>query len=124
MVQPAKEGETNKKIKPPLFYISLIIGDKIVHNCMIDSGASRSIIHRCVTDLMGVKYEPMVRDVLQLDGISVKIIGVLKNVEMSLHAYPSCTVTQDISVAKVKPYFSICLSKDFTTQIGTYISSD
>ena len=43
---------------------------------------------------------------------------------MALHACLGCTVTQDISVAKVKPHFAICLSRDFTTQIGGYISSD
>ena len=43
---------------------------------------------------------------------------------MALHACPGCTVTQDISVVEVKPHFVICLSRDFTTQIGGYISSD
>lgn len=42
----------------------LIIGDKIVHNFMIDSGASSSMMPRCVAKFLGIKYEPMVRDVL------------------------------------------------------------
>ena len=44
--------------------------------------------------------------------------------EMALYEYPSCTVTQDISIAKVKPHFVICLSRDFTTQLGGYIYSN
>lgn len=43
---------------------------------------------------------------------------------MALHACPGCTMIQDIYVAEVKPYFSICLSRDFTTQIGGFISVD
>ena len=43
---------------------------------------------------------------------------------MELHAFPSCTITQDISVEEVKPHFSVYLSKDFTAQIGGYISSN
>ena len=43
---------------------------------------------------------------------------------MALHACPGCTMTQDISFVKFKPHFSICLSRDFTAQIGGYISSD
>ena len=42
---------------------------------------------------------------------------------MALHAFPSCTLTQDILVVEVKPHFLICLSRDFTTPIGGYISS-
>ena len=36
---PHNERNKSKKFKPPPFYISLVIGDKIVHNCMMDSGA-------------------------------------------------------------------------------------
>ena len=81
---------------------------------MIDSGASSSVMPRCVADALRMKYEPFFRDVFQLDGSTVKTVGILRNVEMALHACPGCTVTQDISVAKVKPHFSICLSRDFT----------
>ncbi len=79
---------------------------------------------RCVADALEMKYEPIVRDVLQLDGSTIKTIGILKNVEIALHACPGCTITQDISVAEVKPYFAIYLSRDFTTQIGGFISSN
>ena len=43
---------------------------------------------------------------------------------MALNACLGCTITQDISIAKVKPHFNICLSRDFTNQIGGYISFD
>ena len=82
LMQPMKEGETSKKIMPPPFYVSLIIGDKLVHNCMIDLEASSSTMTRSVANFLGIKYEPMVSDVLHLDGNFVKTIGVLKNVEM------------------------------------------
>ncbi len=124
LVQPSREEEKNKKVGTPPFYVSLIIGGKLVHNCMIDLGASSSVMPRCVVDALEMKYEPIVKDVLQLDGSTIKNVGILRNVEMALHACLGCTITQDISVAEVKPQFSICLSRDFTTQIGGYISSD
>ncbi len=124
LVQPAGDVETSKKVIPPPFYVSLIIGGKLVHNCMIDSGASSSVMPTCVANALGMKYKPIVRDVLQLDGSTFKTIGILRNVEMALHACPGCTVIQDISVAEVKPYFAICLSRDFTAQIGGFISAD
>ena len=81
---------------------------------MIDSGASSLVIPRCIVDALEMKYEPIVKDILQLDGSTVKTIGILRNVEMALHACPGCTITQDISIAEVKPHFSICLKRDFT----------
>ena len=64
LVQPSKEVETSKKVRPPPFYVSLIIGDRLVHNCMIDSGASSLVMPRCVVDALEMKYEPTIRDVL------------------------------------------------------------
>ncbi len=64
LVQPSREVEKSKKVRPSPFYVSLIIGGKLVHNCMIDSRASSSVMPRCVADALGKKYEPIVRDVL------------------------------------------------------------
>ena len=50
LVQPIKDEGTSKKSKPSPLYLSLIIGDKKVHNCMIYSGESSSIIPRCVAN--------------------------------------------------------------------------
>ena len=91
---------------------------------MIDSGASNSIMPRCIVDQAGLKYEPMIKHVLQLDGTSMTIVGIIKGLRMTLHACPSCTITQDVSIVELPPHFSICLSRDFTTQIGGYIASD
>ncbi len=66
--------------------------------------------------LLGMYYNWMV--------VTIKTISILRNVEIILHACLGCTITQDISVVDVKPHFSICLSRDFTTQIVGYISSD
>ena len=63
LMQPTKDEGRSKKSKPSPFYLSLIIGDKIVHNCMIDSRASSSIMPRCVADQLGMKYEPMIKHV-------------------------------------------------------------
>ena len=42
--------ESNKVIKPPPFYLSLIIGDKLVHNCMVDNGATSSVMPKKIAD--------------------------------------------------------------------------
>ncbi len=44
-------------VKPPPFYVSLIIGEHLVHNCMIDSRASSSVMPKQIADKLGIKYE-------------------------------------------------------------------
>ena len=64
LVRPSKEMKTSKKDRLPIFYVSLIIGDNLVHNCMIDLGASSLAMPKCVANILEVKYEPIVNDVL------------------------------------------------------------
>ena len=64
LIQPSREMETSKKVRPPPFYVSLIIGDKLVHNYMIDSRASSLVMPKCVDDALEMKYEPMFKNVL------------------------------------------------------------
>ena len=86
-----------------------------MHNSTIDSRASSSIMPRCVVDQQVMKYEPMIKHVLQLDGTSVTIIGILKGLKMALHACPSCFVVQDMYIVEIPQHFSLCILRDFTT---------
>lgn len=64
--------QPEKEVKPPPFYVSLIIGKHLVHNCLIDSGASSSVMSKQIADKLGVEYEPLEQGVVQLDGTSVR----------------------------------------------------
>lgn len=85
--QPSKE--VGKEVKPPLFYVSVIIGDKLVHKYMVDSGASSLVIPKQIVDKLGLKYQPLEKGVIQLDGTSVNALGVIKDLSLTLHACPN-----------------------------------
>ncbi|KAH9312488.1 hypothetical protein KI387_027523, partial [Taxus chinensis] len=53
-VQPGG-GQPSKNLKPPPFYVSLVVGNHLVHNCMIDSGASSSVMPKQIVDQLGLK---------------------------------------------------------------------
>ena len=116
--------ESCKTIKPPPFYLSLIIGDKLVHNCMVDSRATSSVMPKKIADQLGLRYQPIERGVVQLDGTSIGTIGLIKDASLTLHACPNFSIHQDIYVIDLPPYFAICLSRDFTAKIGGYLSFD
>ncbi|KAH9299879.1 hypothetical protein KI387_044102 [Taxus chinensis] len=46
--------QQGKMLNPPPFYVSLIIRDKLGHNCMIDSGASSSMMPKKIADQLGL----------------------------------------------------------------------
>lgn len=119
-----KDDQVSKTIKTPTFYMSLIVGKYLFHNCMIDSGVNTSIMPKRIIDILGLKYSPMSRVFLQLDGSIVSVQGEIKNHELTLHSYPNLTITYDILFIDIPPMFSICFSRDFTNKLGGYLSSD
>ena len=45
-----------------------------------------------------LKYEPVLKHVLQLDGTLVTIVGIVKGLKVALHSYLGCTTIQDICI--------------------------
>ncbi|KAH9289487.1 hypothetical protein KI387_033604 [Taxus chinensis] len=91
---------------------------------MVDSGASSTIMSKVIAQKLGLQYEPTERSILQLDGTATNTVGIIKNLEVTLHACPNVSILQDVTVVDLPPYFALCLSRDFTTKIGGYLSSD
>ena len=91
---------------------------------MVDSGATCSVMPKRVADQLELKYEPIEKGVVQLDGTSINFIGLIKNASLTLHACPTFSIPQDIYVIDLPPYFGLCLSREFTAKIGGYLSSD
>ncbi|KAH9296018.1 hypothetical protein KI387_039606, partial [Taxus chinensis] len=50
----------------------------LVHNCMVDSGASSTVMPKEIAEKLGLQYEPTEKSVLQLDGTATNTIGVIK----------------------------------------------
>ena len=51
----------------PTFYISLIANNKLLHNCMLDSGASLNIMTRKVMEQMGLTISRPYQNVCVMD---------------------------------------------------------
>ena len=39
---------------PPPFYITLIVHEKLLHNCLLDSGASHNLMPKVVMEALGM----------------------------------------------------------------------
>ena len=56
----------------PPFYISLNIHDKILHNCLLDSGASHNLRPKAVMDELGLNITKPYHDLISFDSRKVK----------------------------------------------------
>lgn len=112
------------RLKPNPFFLTLIVGNKLLQKSIIDSDASTIIIPKQIVEVLNLKYEPVSRGVTQLDGNRVKTMGIIKSLPLTLFAYTSITVTQELVAIDIPPIFSFYLSQDFTAKVDGYLSLD
>ena len=62
----------------PPFYISLNIHDKILHNCLLDLGASHNLMPKVVMDELGLSITKPYHDLFSFDSGKVKCLGLIK----------------------------------------------
>ena len=53
----------------PPFYISLNIHDKVLHNCLLDSGASHNLMPKAMMDELGLSITKPYHDLFSFDSI-------------------------------------------------------
>jgi hypothetical protein len=95
----------------PPFYTSLNIHDKVLHNCLMDSGASHNLMPKTVMEELGLEVTRAYHDLYSFDSRRVQCLGVIKDLVVTLFQLPMKSVVMDIVVADVPPS-SVCCYQD------------
>jgi len=72
------DGQTNNGAIAP-FYIILNIHDRILHNSMLDSGASHNMMPKVVMEKIGLEVTRPYKDLHLFDSSKVSCIGLTEN---------------------------------------------
>jgi ribonuclease HI len=108
----------------PPFYTSLNIHDKVLHNCLIDLGASHNLMPKIVMEELGLEVKNAYNDLYSFDSRRVQCLRVIKDLVVSLFQLPMKSVVMDIVVADVPPKFSMLLSRSWIKNLGGTLQMD
>jgi hypothetical protein len=108
----------------PPFYTSLNIHDKVLHNCLMDSGASHNLMPKTVMDELGLEITKTYHDLYSFDSRKVKCLGVIKDLVVTLFQLPMKSVVMDIMVVDVPPKFGMLLSRSWIKRLGGTLQMD
>jgi ribonuclease HI len=108
----------------PPFYTSLNIHDKVLHNCLMDSGASHNLMHKAVMEELGLEVTRAYHDLYSFDSRRVQCLGVIKDLVVSLFQLPMKSMVMDIVVADVPPKFGMLLSRSWIKRLGGTLQMD
>jgi ribonuclease HI len=108
----------------PPFYTSLNIHDKVLHNCLMDSGASHNLMPKTVMEELGLEVTKSYHDLYSFDSRRVQCLGVIKDLVVTLFQLPMKSVVMDIVVADVPPKFGMLLSRSWIKRLGGTLQMD
>jgi ribonuclease HI len=108
----------------PPFYTSLNIHDKVLHNCLMDSGASHNLMPKTVMEELGLEVTRAYHDLYSFDSRRVQCLGVIKDLVVTLFQLPMKSVVMDIVVADVPPKFGMLLSRSWIKRLGGTLQMD
>jgi ribonuclease HI len=109
---------------PPLLHIYLNIHDKVLHKCLMDSGASHNLMPKTVMEELGLEVTRAYHDLYSFDSRRVQCLGVIKDLVVSLFQLPMKSMIMDIVVADVPPKFGMLLSRTWIKRLGGTLQMD
>ena len=89
---PMIEGKYQEGVVPP-FYVSLNIHDKILHNAMLDAGASHNLMPKVVIESLGLEITRPYKDLYSFDSRKVKCLGLVKDLCVNLSQILFCVTS-------------------------------
>ena len=108
----------------PPFYISLNIHDKILHNPMLDSGASHNLMPKSVMEKLNLDIIRPYKHLFSFDSSQVKCLGITKDLCVSLVQYPTKTILMDIVVADIPPKYGMLLLRSWGAKLQGSLQLD
>ena len=104
--------------------MSLNVHDMVLHNAMLDSGASYNLIPKGVVDSVGLDITRPYKDLYSFDSKRVKCLGLIKYMVVSLAKLPSKTMVMDVVLDDIPPKFGVLLSRSWTSNLKGGLQMD
>jgi hypothetical protein len=98
------------------FYITLNVHDRLLHNCMLDFGASHNVMPKTIMDRLGLEITRPYGDLYSFDSRRVKCMGMIKDLVVTLAHVPVKSVLMDVVIAYIHPKYGLLLSKVMGSQ--------
>ena len=113
---PEVEGKYQEGAIPP-FYVSLNIHEKILHNAMLDSGASHNLMPKFVMERLGLEITKPYKDLYSFDSSRVKCLGLIKDLCVNLVQVPAKYQVMGIVVVDIPPKYGMILSRSWGVKL-------
>ena len=100
------------------------MNDKVLHNCMLDSGASSNVMTKKVMEQLNLRISRPYHNICALDSQTIEVFGLIKGLQVYLKAYPSIMIEMDIMVIDVPDLWGMLINRKSAADLGGSIQMD
>ena len=118
------KGHDNEDGDVPPFYISLNIHEMILHNAMLDSGASHNLMPKAIMESLGLDITRPYSELYSFDSRKVKCLGLIKDMVITLTQLPAKSLVMDVIVADIPVKFGMLLSRSWSAKLKGTLQMD
>jgi hypothetical protein len=112
----------NEKNRP--FFFSFLMNDFILHNCMLDLGASSNVMTKKVMEQLNLRISRPYNNIFVMDSKTIKVHGLIKGLQVHLAAFPDIMIEVDIVVIDVPDAWGMLLSRKTSANLGGNLKMD
>jgi hypothetical protein len=112
----------NEKNRP--FYLSLLMNDFILHNCMLDSEASSNVMTKKVMEQLNLRISRPYHNICAMDSKTIQVHGLIKGLQVHLAAFPDIMIEMDIVVIHVSDAWGTLISRKTAAELGGNLQMD
>jgi hypothetical protein len=107
-----------------LFYLSLLVNDKVLHNCMLDSGASSNVMTKKVMEPLNLRISRPYHNICAMDSKTIEVHGLIKGLQVHLAVFPDIMFEMDIVVIDVSDAWGMLLNRKAAADLGGNLQMD
>jgi hypothetical protein len=112
----------NEKNRP--FYLSLLVNDFILHNCMLDSGATSNVMTKKVMEQLNLRISRPYHNICAMDSRTIAVRGLIKGLQVYLAAFPYIMIEMNIVVIDAPDTWGMLLNRKTAADLGGNIQMD
>jgi hypothetical protein len=110
------KDDNEESVSP--FYVTLDIHDKMLHNCMLDFGASHNVMPKVVMEKLGLEITRPYHDLYYFGARKVKCDGQIKDMVVTLAQFLVKNIMMDVVVDDVPTNYGMFLSRKWDRKMG------
>ncbi len=123
VLQAMEQGRKSGSHSP--FFISLVMIDLLLHNCMLDPGASTNIMPLKIMNQLGLEINRPYGNVCGIDSSkAIKACGLIKDLKVTLASHTDISILMDVVVIDVPDAWRMLLSRGWAVKFEGNLQMD